>query len=64
MNATRVLLVDDHTLVRAGIRALIGMIDGVEVVGEAGDGGEALRLIEKHSRRCRLGSLRDQNRSY
>jgi len=40
------VLVDDHALVRAGIRALIGMIDGVEVVGEAGDGNEALRLID------------------
>ena len=46
MDPTRVVLVDDHALVRAGIRALIGMIDGVEVVGEAGDGNEALRLID------------------
>lgn len=46
MNATRVLLVDDHALVRAGIRALIGMIEGVEVVGEAGNGDEALSFIE------------------
>ena len=47
MNPTRVLLIDDHALVRAGIRALISMIEGVEVVGEAGDGDEALRLVEK-----------------
>ena len=47
MNPTRILLVDDHALVRAGIRALIGMIEGVEVVGEAGDGSEALRLVEE-----------------
>ncbi|PYS24869.1 MAG: DNA-binding response regulator [Acidobacteria bacterium] len=46
MNPTRVLLVDDHALVRAGIRALISMIDGVEVVGEAGSGDEALSLVE------------------
>lgn len=46
MNLTRILLVDDHALVRAGIRALIGMIENVEVVGEAGDGNEALSLIE------------------
>jgi RNA polymerase sigma factor (sigma-70 family) len=45
VNLTRVLLVDDHALVRAGIRALIGMIAGVEVVGEAGDGDEAMHLI-------------------
>jgi DNA-binding NarL/FixJ family response regulator len=47
VDPTRVLLVDDHALVRAGIRALIGMIEGVEVVGEAGDGNEALRRIEE-----------------
>ena len=40
----RVLLADDHTLVRAGIRRLLENIDGVEVVGEADDGHEALRL--------------------
>jgi RNA polymerase sigma factor (sigma-70 family) len=46
VNPTRVVLVDDHALVRAGLRALIDMIEGVEVIGEAGDGQEALRLIE------------------
>jgi len=49
VNSTRVILVDDHALVRAGIRALIGMIDSIEVVAEAGDGSEALRQIEKSS---------------
>jgi DNA-binding NarL/FixJ family response regulator len=47
MNPIRVLLVDDHALVRAGIRALIALIEGIEVVGEAGDGPEALRLVEE-----------------
>ena len=47
MDPTRVVLVDDHALVRAGIRALIGMIEGVEVIGEAGNGNEALRLIDE-----------------
>jgi DNA-binding NarL/FixJ family response regulator len=47
VNPNRVVLVDDHVLVRAGIRALIDMIDGVEVVGEAGNGPEALSLIEQ-----------------
>jgi DNA-binding NarL/FixJ family response regulator len=42
-----VLLVDDHALVRAGIRALIEMFNGFEVVGEAGDGHAALHAIEK-----------------
>lgn len=46
VNPTRVLLVDDHVLVRAGLRALLTLIEGVEVVGEAGNGDESLRLIE------------------
>jgi DNA-binding NarL/FixJ family response regulator len=44
MNMTRVLLADDHALVRAGIRALLEKIPNVEVVGEAGTGREALEL--------------------
>ena len=42
----RVLLADDHTLVRAGIRSLLNGLENVEVVGEAGDGQEAVRLAE------------------
>ncbi|HYE85238.1 MAG TPA: response regulator transcription factor [Vicinamibacterales bacterium] len=38
------LLADDHTLVRAGLRGLLQGIAGVEVVGEAEDGHDALRL--------------------
>jgi DNA-binding NarL/FixJ family response regulator len=40
----RVLLVDDHTLVRAGLRGLLEGIPGIDVVGEAEDGHEAVRL--------------------
>lgn len=46
MTSLRVVVADDHVLVRAGIRALLDSIDGVEVVGEAGDGREALALLE------------------
>jgi DNA-binding NarL/FixJ family response regulator len=42
----RILLADDHTLVRAGIRALLEKLPWVEVVGEAGDGREALNLVK------------------
>ena len=46
MTPIRVALVDDHTLVRQGIRALLDRIEGVLVVAEAGGGREALDLIE------------------
>ena len=47
MTLTRILLADDHALVRAGIRALAEKIKGVEVVAEAGNGAEALKLIKE-----------------
>lgn len=43
----RVVLADDQLLVRQGIRGLLGMIDGIEVVGEAGDGLEAVDVVIK-----------------
>ena len=46
MNRIRVLIADDHALVRAGIRALVEKIEGVVVVGEAGKGSEALELVD------------------
>jgi DNA-binding NarL/FixJ family response regulator len=42
----RILLADDHKLVRAGIRSLLEGLPGIEVVGEASDGNETLRLVE------------------
>jgi DNA-binding NarL/FixJ family response regulator len=44
----RVLLADDQDLVRAGFRALLDAQDDIEVVGEAGDGDEAVRLARRH----------------
>jgi DNA-binding NarL/FixJ family response regulator len=44
MTAVRVLLADDHTLVRAGLRKLLESIAGFAVVGEAGDGTTLLAL--------------------
>jgi DNA-binding NarL/FixJ family response regulator len=41
----RVVLADDHTLVRAGIRVLLEKLPDVHVVAEARDGGEAVRLV-------------------
>ena len=43
----RVLIADDHALIRAGIRALVERIEGVVVVGEAGKGKEAMDLIRQ-----------------
>jgi DNA-binding NarL/FixJ family response regulator len=47
VTACRVLLVDDHALVRAGIRALLESLPRVEVVGETGDGLEAVQLARE-----------------
>jgi len=44
--ATRVLIADDHAIVRAGLRALFKGEEGLELVGEASGGEEALRLVE------------------
>ena len=41
-----VILADDHTLVRAGIRALLEKLPAVKVIGEAGDGREVLNLVK------------------
>lgn len=46
MDPIRVLLVDDHDLVRAGLRTLLEKMPGMEVVGEAANGREALHQIE------------------
>jgi DNA-binding NarL/FixJ family response regulator len=41
----RVVIVDDQTLMRQGLRGLLGLAEDIEVVGEAADGNEALRVI-------------------
>jgi DNA-binding NarL/FixJ family response regulator len=42
----RIVLADDHPVVRAGLKALIGTIDDLEVVGEAADGEAAVREVQ------------------
>jgi len=43
-----VLIVDDHPVVRRGLRVLLEVQDGIEVAGEAGDGATALALAAEH----------------
>lgn len=45
----RVVLCDDHAVVRAGLLALLGSAPGIEVVGEAGGGAEAVALAARHA---------------
>jgi len=45
---TRVLLADDHPIVRAGIRAELEKLPGIEVAGEASDGRAAIEMIKSH----------------
>jgi len=44
----KVLLVDDHEMVRIGLAAVLGTEDGIEVVGEAGSGEEGIRLAQEY----------------
>lgn len=46
VKSIRVVLADDHALVRSGIKAMLSKIDGVEVIAEAGDGRELIALLE------------------
>jgi DNA-binding NarL/FixJ family response regulator len=42
----RVVLADDHSLVRSGIKALLSTFEGLEVIAEAADGGELIKVVE------------------
>ena len=47
MQKIRTLVVDDHTIVRDGICALLALAGDIEVVGEAGNGNEALKMVKE-----------------
>ncbi len=47
MNKIRVFLADDHLILREGIRSLLGKVPDIEVVGEAGEGGETVAKVEQ-----------------
>jgi YesN/AraC family two-component response regulator len=46
--AIRVLLADDEAMVRAGVKAILGSDDRIEVVAEAADGIEAVEAVHRH----------------
>lgn len=48
MTKLRILIADDHTLVRTGIKSMLETIEGVTVVAESGEGRETLEMIAKH----------------
>jgi len=54
----RVLIVEDHHVVRQGLVALLNVVDGLEVVGEAADGVEAIAQFRKHQPAITLIDLR------
>lgn len=47
MNRIRIIIADDHALVRNGLRALLSAVDDFEVVGEAANGRDAVRLVRE-----------------
>jgi DNA-binding NarL/FixJ family response regulator len=49
MNTARLLIADDHALIREGLRTMLSAEDGISVVAEANDGAEALSLCRKFS---------------
>ena len=48
MNVVRIVIADDHTIVRGGIRLLLESLESVQVVAEAADGFEALELVRTY----------------
>jgi two-component system NarL family response regulator len=58
MEAIRVLVVEDHNVVRQGLVALLNVVEGLTVVGEAADGLEAIDQFRKHQPDITLMDLR------
>ncbi|WP_030797177.1 response regulator [Streptomyces sp. NRRL S-337] len=56
--AVRVIVVDDHTVMRAGVVALLAADPDIEIVGEAADGRAALELVGRHAPDVALVDLR------
>jgi two-component system NarL family response regulator len=58
MESIRVLIVEDHNVVRQGLVALLNVVDGLTVVGEAADGLEGIDQFRKHQPDVTLMDLR------
>jgi two-component system NarL family response regulator len=58
MEPIRVLIVEDHNVVRQGLAALLNVVDGLTVVGEAADGLDAIDAFHKHQPDVTLIDLR------
>ena len=56
--AIRVLVVEDHNVVRQGLVALLNLVEGIQMVGEAADGAEAIAQFRKHQPDVTLVDLR------
>jgi len=54
----RILVVEDHPIVRQGLVALLSVVDGIEVVAQAADGAEAIKLYATHQPDITLVDLR------
>ena len=54
----KVAIADDHSLVRQGLRRYLEMADGIEVVGEAANGQELLKLVEETQPEIALVDIR------
>jgi DNA-binding NarL/FixJ family response regulator len=62
-NVIRVMLVDDQTLVRQGVRSLLELADDIEVIGEASDGEAAIQSVPEHAPDVLLLDMRMPNKN-
>ena len=57
MTAIRIFITDDHFIVRQGLHLILETADDIEVVGEAANGAECLRLVPELSPECDINGF-------